>query len=112
MTRQVATVARLYTGALPSSAGTLYTATSGKKIITSINLHNTDSVTRTVELWLVPSGGSADGTNKILKQDLAAGQTYVFDRVMVLEINDFIRGVAGAASVISTHIFGTEITVV
>jgi len=63
---------QLADGQLPSSIGDLYTADS-VDLVSTITLTNTDSVARTVNLYLTPSGGTA---RRLIPKDLSLGIGY------------------------------------
>ncbi len=65
-------IKQLADGQLPSSLGDLYTSDS-VDAITSIILVNTDSSARTVNLYLLPSGGTA---RRLIPKDLSLGIGY------------------------------------
>lgn len=91
-------------GQLPSSKGTLYTA-SATVIINSISLVNSDSVTRTVNLYI------KTGTSRRIipvALSLATGTAYIDDTVRCLNNGDLIEGDASAASVVDYVISGAH----
>jgi hypothetical protein len=97
----------LANGQLASSKGTIYTVPgSTQTIVKSISLVNTDSVARTVNLYVNASGTS----RRIIPKDLSlpAGATLEFDRVITLEAADIIEGDASAATVVDYVISGAE----
>jgi hypothetical protein len=70
-------IAQLSDGQLPDSKGDLYTA-SGVCVLVALTLVNTDSSAITVNLYLLPSGGTA---RRLIPVDLSleAGYSLVFD---------------------------------
>lgn len=98
----------LANGQLAASTGTLYTVPSSTTtIIKSILLVNTDTSTRTVNLFV------SSGTNRrIIPKDLSlkAGESYIFDEVLTLEATHTVKGDASSATVVDYTIFGVEET--
>ena len=95
-------------GQLANTKGTLYTVpTRTTAIVKSITLVNTDSVTRTVNLYV-----KKDGTNsrRIIPKDLSlvAGASLEHNRVVTLEAADLIEGDASAADVVDYVVNGVE----
>lgn len=76
-----ATLKQLADGQLPAATGDIYTA-SAAVVVKTITIVNTDSVARTVNLFLLPSGGTA---RQLLPTDvtLAAGDALYFDGVKI-----------------------------
>ena len=106
------TVSRLLNTTVPSTAGAMYTNSTGNKVmITGMSLHNSHNNAVTVELWLVESAGSRSAANKIYKIDLAADETLQLNENFrpILEAGDAVHGQAGTASVIGIFIYGVEI---
>lgn len=70
---------RLVSGSqLTNSAATYYTATNCKTRIDAMTILNNTAGAITVDLHLVPSGGTADATNQILDDySIAAKTAYV-----------------------------------
>ena len=75
------TLKQLADGQLPAATGDIYTA-SAIVVVSTITIVNTDSVARTINLFLLPSGGTA---RKLLPTDvtLAAGDSLYFDGVKI-----------------------------
>jgi len=65
-------VSQIADGQLPSALGDLYTTTDAT-VISSIIIVNTDAVERTVNLYLLPSGGTA---RRLIPKDLSLGAGY------------------------------------
>jgi len=84
---------------------TLYTS-SGTSAITTLYLMNDHSGSVTVQLHIVPNGGSASSSNKIIKDlTLAAADTYVIDSErLVLDNGDSIRASASSDAVVHATI--------
>lgn len=98
------TAALLANGQLPSSKGTLYTATAST-IIKSIVLVNTDVAARTINLYVKRS------TSRYISPvalSVAAGASYVSDMVITLSSGDLIEGDASAAAVVDYSIHGAS----
>ena len=104
------TIKALADGQLAATKGELYPAPSSTEaIIRSITLVNTDSVTRTVNLYV-----KRDGTNsrRIIPKDLSlvAGASLEHNSVVTLEAADVLEGDASAADVVDYVINGVEET--
>lgn len=106
-------------GQLAASSGTLYTAPTGtiagassqKAILTEIILCNTDTVTRTVTLYVVENGGSVADNRAIMKDaTIAAKTTYVASFYTVLESGETVRGLADSASKVTYRLSGKQLT--
>jgi hypothetical protein len=79
--------------------------------IRAITFCNTDTVARTVDLYLVASGGSASPQYQILKGvSILPGETLIDDSVRAMNTGDFIRALASVTSVVSIRVDGAEIT--
>lgn len=76
------TLTQLADGQLAATIGDLYTA-SATVVVTTIILVNTDTVARTVNLYLTPSGGTA---RRLIPKDvsLSAGYSLHFDGAKVM----------------------------
>lgn len=99
---------KLAQGQLPSTAGALYTAPTGKKaIIRRITIVNTDSVDRTFQLF---QSGTTDANALTPVFTLLAGGMAVDDDVMTLDDADTLEGVASVASKLTYTVQGDEIT--
>jgi hypothetical protein len=109
------TVKRLVPGStLTNALATYYTCpASTQATIKKVTFVNNDTSPRTVTLHFVPSGGSADATNLIVKEATmfpseswsppdAAGH--------VLEAGGFIRAVCSANSAMNIVVSGVEIS--
>lgn len=95
-------------GQLASSTGTLYTVPSSTTtIVKNILLVNTDTSTRTVNLYI-----NSGSDRRIIPKDLSlkAGESYIFGEVLTLEATDTIKGAASSATVVDYTIFGVEET--
>jgi hypothetical protein len=97
---------------LTGTAATLYTTPGATTaVIRSITLCNTDSVARTVTLYLIASGGSLGGLNTVLSAfSMAAGETVILDSLFVMMTGDFIQGLASVTNVVSIRVDGSEVT--
>ena len=90
-------------GQLPSALGDLYTAPD-KAEISSIILVNTDTSTRTVNLYLLPAGGS---TRRLIAKDLIMGIGYSlhFDGGNIKIIDTYGKEMTGTAEVTDTRLY-------
>lgn len=102
-------VKSLADGQLASSTGDLYTApTATQTVVESIKLVNTDTSARTVNLYLLPNGGTA---RRIVSKDLSLAAGYsveALDKPVTLSAGDKIQGAASAASVVDYVISGVD----
>lgn len=93
--------------------GTLFTA-AGKTTIDKFTLTNTTGSTVSgIDVHIVPSGGTADATNKIISaKALAANETYVCPELVghVLENGEFVRALAGTATAVTARAGGRVVT--
>lgn len=102
----------LLPSAAPGSPGQYRVPVSGvaAAVIHSLTVCNTDSVNRSVDVYLVRSGDGESAASKILSATLAAGGTLADTALRVLMPGDYISGVASAASAISLRADGFETT--
>lgn len=103
----------LSAGYAPSSTGTAYTVPAATETkISKVQASNADTVARTLTVHLVPSGGTADNSNKVVVYSLAAGESVTLSELMgeLLETGATIQHVASAATVVSVRYNGKEIT--
>ena len=79
--------------AVPGTTQTILIAASGNIAITVIYLCNTDTITRTMDVYAVPGGGAAVIGNKIYDAiSIPAGDTFTIDtEKLVLTTLDEIR---------------------
>ena len=94
------------------AAATLYTTpASTTTTIRSITLCNTDTVTRTVTIYMVASGGAIGDASTVFKTlPILASETITDIALRVLETGDFFSALADAASKVSIRVDGAEIT--
>lgn len=99
--------------ALTASAATYYTvgADVSKAVVKEIEFCNTDTVNRTVTMYIIPSAGSAAAANTVYYQiTLQAGETKTFSRSTVMLTGGFIQALASSAGVVSFNASGVEYT--
>jgi len=93
---------------------TEYTVPASKSaIIDKFTATNTDASSRTITIYLVPSGGTSDSTNQIIKtKAIAAAATQDFSELQnqILSTGDSIRVVASVADVVNIRVSGREVT--
>ena len=95
-------------GQLPNAKGTLYTVPGGTTaIIKTITYVNTESSTRTVNLYLKDSVGAS---RRIIPMNMSMGIGYmaVYNNELTLEAGDLIEGDASVATVVDYTINGVE----
>lgn len=104
-----AVIKNLAEGTLPSTTGSLYTVpASTSAVVLTINLVNSDSVTRTCNLYYLKSGSSQRLlTPENLSMD--AGYQAPFKVKVTMAAGDSIRGDASAAAVVEYVVSGVEI---
>lgn len=102
---------------LGNSAGTLYANPSSKKTyIRLIVLHNTNTTSETVRLYLVPdssgSEGSAGDANKFYQGTISPNDTVIMEfptvGLMLIDTNDTIQGYSTTASKVTCQIYGGQ----
>ena len=86
---------------LTGTASSIYTST-GDSVVVTIYLCNTDSSARTVNLYAVPSAGTAGTSNQIYKDlSINAGDTHITTTErLVLANGDSLQANASASSVV------------
>lgn len=104
---------RLVAGsALTDSLATYYTSgTATTAIVKEITFCNTHTSAITVDMHIIPTGGSAAVANQIF-QDLAlqAGETKKFSVSEVMPSGSFIQASASTAAKVSFSVSGVEVT--
>jgi len=97
-----------------NSITTYYTVPTGKKCVTrAITFCNPTGTARTVSVYIVPSGGSADNTTTLLKSyavDTLETLTPSDLQNHVLQAGDTIDIIASSASSITVLGSGTEVS--
>lgn len=97
-------------GQLPSTIGDLYTSPALiTTVVKTITVVNTDSVSRTVDLYILPAAGTARRITPRL-MPLGSYESIVFDSVFTLGAGDKIQGNASAATVCDYVIAGVQET--
>lgn len=91
-------------GTILNTATTLRTAPAGGSAITSIILRNSDTSARTVTLHARVSGAAVAANNTFLIVSIPAGETYVFDSVLLLGSGDILSALADTTSVVYSTI--------
>lgn len=90
-----------------------YTIATSRAIIDKFTAINTDTVERTITVYLVPISGSATSANVItISRPISPNQTISIHEIVghVIEPGGSIYTAASAASVISIRASGREIT--
>jgi hypothetical protein len=107
------TVKNLVPGSLLAAAmAPYYTATLVKAILDKVTLCNTTAAAVTIDLHLVPAGGSATAANKVLDAvSINRHTTYSAVDVVghVLEPGGTIQAVASSAAAVSLRVSGREV---
>src|SRR5574341_2031645 len=95
------TLKALANGQLAVAKGTLYTVPGATQATAKVVLVNTDTVSRTVNIYVNPTGTSRRVSPKDL--NLGAGEQWT-SPVVTLEAADLIEGDASAATVVDYNI--------
>lgn len=82
-----------------ASATTIFTATQ-ESATTSIFLMNNNASARTVQIYIVPSGGSASATTQIIKDlSIDGADTYIINtEKLILSTGDTVQVTASATN--------------
>jgi len=98
--------------AAENSQTTQYTSTNVVTIIDKFTAHNYSAGAVTLAVNLVPSGGAAATSNRVVNYTLAANETYNFPELVGhdLKAGDFISTLASAATSVSIRASGRQIT--
>lgn len=97
-------------GQLASTIGDIYTSPAlTTTVVKTITVVNTDSVTRTVNLYILKAAGSARKITP-MNMPLLTGESLVFDSVFTLAAGDKIQGDASAATCCDFIISGVQET--
>lgn len=102
------TIQLLANGQLPNAIGDLYTVpASTQAIIKTITLVNTNTTTENVNLYILPSGGTA---RRIIPKDMSFPTKYSLetDQEYTLEAGDKIQGDTTTAVKVDYTINGVE----
>ena len=101
---------------LPSSTGDLYTAGSAGAFVHYILLVNDDVTSVTATIYYVPSGGTAGDDNILAKNIVVPSNGLAINALaalngtpLAIEAGGKIRGLASAASQVTTHIGVTDL---
>ena len=95
---------------LATSAANIY-ASSGNSVVVTVYLCNTDTVARTVNMYLVPAAGTASASNQIIKNlNLAASDTYIMNTErLVLANGEMLQADASANAVVTATVSYTGV---
>jgi hypothetical protein len=92
---------------------TYYTATNVRAIIDKATICNDSAGAVSVDVHIVPQGGTADSTNIVISdKSINADETYTCPELVghVLESGSFLRAVASAATSLTFRVSGREVT--
>jgi len=95
----------------PDSSAAVYTAGDNTRTqITRAIAYNDDSSGRTLTLYQVPSGGTANADTKVKTWTILAGETEVLHEMIGARLNesDAIHWVADVADKVNLHLDGQE----
>lgn len=107
------TYSRLKEAGYLSTSTTAELSPSTKTILDKITVNNVNSAARTLNAYLVPSGGTASNANKIIDNvAIAGGEAYYCPELTghVLENGMTLEMSASSASSLVIYISGREIT--
>ena len=99
--------------ALTASNATYYTSPgsgNNRAIVLAATICNTDTSQRSVDLYVIESGGSAAGRKLIFNDLLEPSQTVIIPGPFLLEPGDFIQSKASVTSVVSLRLTVLEVT--
>ena len=99
---------RLYSGQPGTSEGTLYTVPGNTNTkVVQVILCNTSGSPAAISLSIVPSGGSAGATNRILSNLSIDGNSVVtLDMSVFMDTGDFLSAVQTISGAITLNISG------
>ena len=103
---------KLVQNLLTNAVVTYYTVpASTKAVVKSITVTGLTASEETIELWLVPSGGSPDNTNILLASTpvVANGGVICWDGYVTLETGDTIQAKASALTALTLTVGGAEL---
>ncbi len=108
------TFSKLYEGQPAATNTTLSTCPANtRQRVLAATVTNDGTTARYITFHLVPSGGSAGDTNIILNQKvIGSRESYNISELIghILDPGDFISAIAEAASELTVHISGVNIT--
>jgi hypothetical protein len=95
---------------LATSAANIY-ASSGNSVVVTVYLCNTDTVARSVNMYLVPTAGTASSSNIIIKDlVIAPSDTYIMNTErLVLANGEMLQADANANAVITATVSYTGV---
>jgi hypothetical protein len=98
---------QLANGQLANSIGDIYTSSSATTIVKSITLVNTNTITETVNLYVLKSGGTA---RRIIPKNtlLGVGHSLEYDNVITLGSGDKLQGDTTTGSKVDYVISGAS----
>lgn len=107
---QISTVHRFAQFTPGTALATHYTVTTPNAILKDVVIVNTSTVSQTIRLYVVPSGGTAGVANTILYDlDLLPKETKVINLSLILNNGDTIQASASTANVIGVTISGVDV---
>lgn len=95
---------------LSTSAANIY-ASSGNNVVVTVYLCNTDTVARTVNMFLIPAAGTASSANQIIKDLLIApSDTYIMNTErLVLANGEMLQANCNVNSVVTATVNSTGV---
>lgn len=93
-------------GQVTNVQANIVSAVGNPTVIIGMSFHNTDSVSRTLQVWI----NNGANSRKILQIDVAADATVTLDGRYVLATGDSIEAQADVTTVIDYWISGVEVT--
>lgn len=109
---QISTVKALHEGIeLTTASQDVYTAPAATRaIVTLISLYNNTGTDRTVDIWFVPSGGSAILATQRYHATVPANSSTDINTNKVMEAGTIIKSLASANTAVSMAVYGAEVT--
>lgn len=94
---------------LPDTAATLYTVTDTTAYLTTISIHNSNTTSEDVKIWLVNVGDTQTDLNQVVSVSLSPGETFTRELKLpgyILDTGDMIWGLADTASKVTVALTG------
>ncbi len=63
---------------VPNATGSIYSPSGSvvRSNITAATFHNTSGANITLQVWVVPNGGSPDSSNQVINRSIASAESY------------------------------------
>ncbi len=75
---------------VPNATGSIFTPAAGvtRSTVTAATFNNTSGGNVTIQVWIVPNGGSADASNKIIDRQLSSNESYTAPELVGQSVED------------------------